>query len=67
MVVVAVLLLLLLTKALYIVPRHYSKLAVITTYIVINYSDSYQQISRQLSKTNISKMVENTLCKPAVR
>lgn len=35
MVVVAVLLLLSLTKALYIVPRNYSKLVVITIYIVI--------------------------------
>lgn len=67
MVVVAVLLLLLLTKALYKVPRHYSKLAVLTIYIVINYSDSCQQISRKLNKTNISKMIENTLCKPAIR
>lgn len=35
MVVVAVLLLLSLTKALHIVPRNYSKLVVITIYIVI--------------------------------
>lgn len=67
MVVVTILLLFLLTKALCIVPIYYNKLVVIVIYVVISYSNSYYQICRNLSKTNISKMIENTLCKPAVR
>lgn len=67
MVVVTILLLFLLTKALCIVPIYYNKLVVIVIYVVISCSNSYYQICRNLSKTNISKMIENTLCKPAVR
>lgn len=67
MVVVTILLFFLLTKALCIVPIYYNKLVVIVIYVVISCSNSYYQICRNLSKTNISKMIENTLCKPAVR
>ena len=60
MVVVTILLLFLLTKALCIVPIYYNKLVVIVIYVVISCSNSYYQICRNLSKTNISKMIENT-------